>query len=226
MFDQIRSERHGSFAGIGFDASNVMRLRVIKAKARHTVQIPNFFINKPADCRIFMPEVVGALFSARERRKKRTIADIFGEKHREERVVGRLHHHHQRGVKIVVILEAEIDNVVNDIPGIMFDRELFAMSVNAQVLIVAESLVDFLHEFGIAGRRIERVDSLASVVQQAEDSRRICSFDQIAHDFVVKVSDVLPFHSFILVFLLLLAQSQIDKDLLQTFIDVIDAELE
>ena len=67
--------------------------------------------------------------------------------------------------------------------------------------------------------------SRAGVVQRCKDTRRSLLLDQIADDLVVEVVDWSPFDLFADVFFLLGLQGELNEDLLQFFIDVIDAEL-
>jgi len=67
--------------------------------------------------------------------------------------------------------------------------------------------------------------SCRSVVQGSEDSRGATLLNKITDDFVVEVFDFRPLDPLTNIFLLLRLESQLDENLLQLFIDIIDAEL-
>lgn len=64
-----------------------------------------------------------------------------------------------------------------------------------------------------------------SVVQSSENSRRATLLNEIADDLVVEVFDFRPLNPLTNIFLLLGLESQLDENLLQLFVDVVDAEL-
>ena len=67
--------------------------------------------------------------------------------------------------------------------------------------------------------------SCRSIVQGSEDSRGATLLNKIADDLVVEVFDLRPLNPLTYVFLLLGLEGQLDENLLQLFIDVVDAEL-
>jgi hypothetical protein len=67
--------------------------------------------------------------------------------------------------------------------------------------------------------------SCRSVVQGSEDSRGATLLNEIADDLVVEVFDFRPLNPLANIFLLLGLESQLDENLLQFFVDIIDAEL-
>jgi len=81
-----------------------------------------------------------------------------------------------------------------------------------------------LYETVVGCRRI-CMRSCRSVVQGSEDSRGATLLDEITDDLVVEVFDFRPLNLLTNIFLLLSLESQLDKNLLQLFVDIIDAEL-
>jgi hypothetical protein len=67
--------------------------------------------------------------------------------------------------------------------------------------------------------------SCRSVIQSSEYSRRATLLNEIANNLVVEVFDFRPLNPLTNIFLLLGLESQLDKNLLQLFVDVVDAEL-
>lgn len=67
--------------------------------------------------------------------------------------------------------------------------------------------------------------SCRSVVQGSKYSRRATLLDEIADDLVVEVFDFRPLNLLTNIFLLLGLESQLNENLLQLFVDIIDAEL-
>lgn len=67
--------------------------------------------------------------------------------------------------------------------------------------------------------------SCRSVVQGSEDSRGATLLNEIADNLVVEVFDFRPLYPLANIFLLLGLESQLDENLLQLFVDIIDAEL-
>ena len=65
----------------------------------------------------------------------------------------------------------------------------------------------------------------ASIVQRGEDARRALLLYQITDHFVVEIFDGGPFDLFSHIFFLFRLQSQLNEDLLQLFVDVVDAKL-
>ena len=61
------------------------------------------------------------------------------------------------------------------------------------------------------------------VIQGCEDARRSFFFNQVADNLVVEELDGRPLDLFSNVFFLLSLESQLNKDLLQLFVDIIDA---
>jgi hypothetical protein len=70
-----------------------------------------------------------------------------------------------------------------------------------------------------------RVDRVADVIEHGEDAGRGLSFDEVAHDLVVKVLDGLPLDSLLCVLFLLSLECELDEELLQLLVDIVDAEL-
>jgi len=64
-----------------------------------------------------------------------------------------------------------------------------------------------------------------NVIKYIENARRVFSFDEVAHDLVVKVLDRSPLDTLMVVLFLFGLESQLDEELLQLFIDIIDTEL-
>jgi hypothetical protein len=77
----------------------------------------------------------------------------------------------------------------------------------------------------VVGRRGICMRSCRSVVQGSEDSRGATLLNEIADDLVIEVFDFRPLDPLTNIFLLLGLESQLDENLLQLFIDIIDAEL-
>ena len=67
--------------------------------------------------------------------------------------------------------------------------------------------------------------SCRSVVQGSEDSRGATLLNEIADDLVVEVFDFRPLNPLTNILFLLGLESQLDENLLQLFVDIIDAEL-
>ena len=67
--------------------------------------------------------------------------------------------------------------------------------------------------------------SCRGVVQGSEDSGGATLLNEIADDLVVEVLNFRPLDPLTNIFLLLSLESQLDKNLLQLFVDVVDAEL-
>lgn len=67
--------------------------------------------------------------------------------------------------------------------------------------------------------------SCRGIVQSSEDSGRTTLLNQVADDLVVEVFDFRPLNPLPNIFLLLSLESQLDENLLQLFVDVINAEL-
>jgi len=63
------------------------------------------------------------------------------------------------------------------------------------------------------------------IVQSREDSRWSLFFNEVAHNLVVKILDRIPLNLFSNIFFLLGLQCQLDEDLLQLFVDIVDAKL-
>ena len=69
------------------------------------------------------------------------------------------------------------------------------------------------------------MSSCTGIIKSRKDSRRAPFFDEVAYNLVVEVFDGIPFNLLSDVFLLLRLQSQFNKNLLELFVDVVDAEL-
>jgi hypothetical protein len=67
--------------------------------------------------------------------------------------------------------------------------------------------------------------SCRGIVQGSEDSRGATLLNEIADDLVVEVFDLRPLNPLTNIFLLLGLESQLDENLLQLFVDIIDAKL-
>lgn len=63
------------------------------------------------------------------------------------------------------------------------------------------------------------------IVERRKDARRSSFFNQITNDLVIEELDGGPFDLFSNVFFLLGLEGQLDKDLLQLFVDIVDAKL-
>ena len=63
------------------------------------------------------------------------------------------------------------------------------------------------------------------VVQGGEDTGRTAFFDKVAHNLVVEVLDRRPLDLLADVLLLLRLEGKLDEDLLELFVDVVDAQL-
>ena len=67
--------------------------------------------------------------------------------------------------------------------------------------------------------------SRGGIIQSSEDPRRAAFLNKVADDLVIEVFDLRPLDLLTDIFFLLSFQSQLDEDLLQLFVDVVDAEL-
>ena len=63
------------------------------------------------------------------------------------------------------------------------------------------------------------------IVQRRKHSRRLLVLNQRAHNLVVEIFDRCPLDLFARVLLLFCFQRELNEDLLQLFVDVVDAEL-
>ncbi len=77
----------------------------------------------------------------------------------------------------------------------------------------------------IVGCRRVCMRSCRGIVQGSEDSGRATLLNEIADNLVVEVFDFRPLDPLTNIFLLLGLESQLYENLLQLFVDVIDAEL-
>ncbi len=77
----------------------------------------------------------------------------------------------------------------------------------------------------VVGRGRIGMSGSASVVESSEDSRWPSFFNEIAHDLVIEVLDRIPFNLFPDVLFLFCLQRKLNKDLLELFVDVVDAKL-
>ena len=69
------------------------------------------------------------------------------------------------------------------------------------------------------------MNSVANVIEQREDARRTLAFNQLAHNLIVEERNRRPLNALLLVLFLFGLESQLDKVLLQLFIDIVDALL-
>ena len=104
----------------------------------------------------------------------------------------------------------------------MFDLEGAVKA--AEVQVAAERALALLEEL-LVGTLGLRVDGVADVIEHGEDAGRGLSFDEVAHDLVVKVLDGLPLDSLLRVLFLLSLERELDEELLQLLVDIVDAEL-
>ena len=65
----------------------------------------------------------------------------------------------------------------------------------------------------------------AGVIEGRENPRWAAFFNQVTHDLVVEILDRGPLNFFPNVFLLFSLEGEFNKDLLQLFVNIIDAEL-
>jgi len=103
----------------------------------------------------------------------------------------------------------------------MFDQELGSASLKMRV--ASESGAS-LYETVVGCRRV-CMRRCRSVIQGSEDSRGATLLNEIADDLVVEVFDFGPLNPLTNIFLLLGLECQLDENLLQLFVDIIDAEL-
>lgn len=111
--------------------------------------------------------------------------------------------------------------MVHDITSVVFDQELGSASF--EVWVGSKSRGS-LYETIISCHRV-CMRSCRSVVQGSKDSRGATLLNKIADDLVVEVFDLRPLDPLTYVFLLLGLEGQLDENLLQLFVDVVDAEL-
>mmetsp|Transcript_45984 Transcript_45984/g.115760 ORF Transcript_45984/g.115760 Transcript_45984/m.115760 type:complete len:287 (-) Transcript_45984:724-1584(-) len=104
----------------------------------------------------------------------------------------------------------------------MLDGE--ALAPADKVLVRRHSLLQFDQKFGVVVARL-RVVLRTDVVQDAEHAGWVLCLDEVAHNLVVEVVDLLPLDPLAHVFLLLGLQRELDEDLLELLIDKVDAEL-
>lgn len=120
-----------------------------------------------------------------------TVRHVLREERQKEGIFRGLHAHDERGIQVVVVLEAEFFHGIRHLAGVVLDGERLRMC-SEQVFVVRVRLHHLFHEFSVARGRIERVDRLARVVQQAEYAGRVVAFDQIHDNFIVEELDVFP----------------------------------
>ena len=111
--------------------------------------------------------------------------------------------------------------VVHDITSVMLHQKLGSASLKVRVGSKSSST---LYEAVISCGRI-RVCSCGGIVQSSEDSGGAALLNKVADDLVIEILDLRPLDLFTDIFFLLGLQGQFDEDLLQLFIDVVDAEL-
>lgn len=103
----------------------------------------------------------------------------------------------------------------------MFDQELSSASLEMRV---ASKTGASLYKT-VVGCRGVCMCSCRSVIQGGEDPRGSTLLNEIADDLVVEIFDFRPLDPLTNIFLLLSLEGQLDENLLQLFVDIIDAEL-
>ena len=81
-----------------------------------------------------------------------------------------------------------------------------------------------LYEAIVCGGRVSMCGG-TGVVECREYSRGSTFFDEVAYNLVIEIFDRSPFNLFPNIFFLFGFEGQFDKNLLQLFIDIVDAEL-
>jgi hypothetical protein len=81
-----------------------------------------------------------------------------------------------------------------------------------------------LYEAVISRHRIG-MRSCGSVIQRSEDPRGPALLNEIADDLVIEVFDFRPLDPLTDIFLLLSLECQLDENLLQLFVDIVNAKL-
>ena len=121
----------------------------------------------------------------------------------------------------ILVLISHSSNIVHHVSGVVFDQELRSSGFKVSVRGKHGASLD---KTAVSGGWI-CVCSRTSVVQRSEDTRRSFLFNEIADDFVIEILDGCPFDFFTHVLFLFRFECKFDEDLLQFFVDVIDAEL-
>ena len=94
-----------------------------------------------------------------------------------------------------------------------------------EVLVGPEGLAEVVQEAPVEVCIAPGVHRLASVVQDPEEPRGTTTLNHLAHDLVVEEGDGRPGNSFGVVLVLFGLQSEADENLLEFFIDIVDAKL-
>ena len=121
---------------------------------------------------------------------------------------------------ILVLLRHALD-IVHDIARVVTDQELASTRLKVWV---ARQHRRALHERVIRRGRV-RMSCHNRIVQRRENAWRALGLNQVTHNLVVEVLDRRPLNLLLRILFLLFFERQLNKDLLQLFIDIIDAQL-
>lgn len=121
----------------------------------------------------------------------------------------------------VLILICHPGHVIHDVSSIMLNQELRAAGLEVRVRRKRRTTLDkrVIRRCRICVRRSSRI------VEGCEDTGRPPFLNEVTHDLVVEVLDRRPFNLLAHVFFLLSFQRQLNEDLLEFFVDIVDAEL-
>ncbi|SRR6266702_2296924 len=121
----------------------------------------------------------------------------------------------------VLVLVCHTCYMVHDITGVVLYQKLGSAGLKVRVRGKSRGT---LYKAVISCGRI-RVCSRCGIVQSSENPRRAALLNKVADDLVIEVFDLCPLDLLTDIFFLFSLQSQLDEDLLQLFVDVVDAEL-
>mmetsp|Transcript_5287 Transcript_5287/g.8740 ORF Transcript_5287/g.8740 Transcript_5287/m.8740 type:complete len:349 (-) Transcript_5287:1254-2300(-) len=190
------------FIFIRFDATNIMRTTCCK----RFIQLIGLHTNFGAGGWFF----VAATTRLRKQRAEQLIVGVGSDVEQifVERVFVLLHH---------------AFDLVHHVAGIVFDAESRAAQVKVRMATAARC-AHTLHE-RFVGTFCHGVHRFTNIIQHEKDSWWIFSFNQITHNFVVKVWNWIPFDAFALILFLFIFQREFNENLLQFLIHIIDAHL-
>jgi len=123
----------------------------------------------------------------------------------------------------ILVLISETFALISHLTGIVLNGE--STSESAPVSMTREKTISLLKELLIGSGTTLGVDGGADIIEKREKTRRILTFDKIAHDLIVEELDRSPLNTFSDVLFLFFLEGLLNEVLLKLLIHVVDAEL-
>mmetsp|Transcript_1173 Transcript_1173/g.4044 ORF Transcript_1173/g.4044 Transcript_1173/m.4044 type:complete len:375 (+) Transcript_1173:1293-2417(+) len=147
---------------------------------------------------------------------------IFWEERLEKLHLRRLHACNELIVEQILIFRGESVNVVIHTPRVVLDGKV--CDTRKQILRI-HGRANLLSVILVALVWLHVVSHLTHIIHENHQSRRRFSLNELNNNLVIKVLYRDPFNALTLVLVLLTTQCEINKQLLQLFVDIVDAKL-